>query len=116
MPRQPRAEFPPPSLITTTDALAAACDRLRGEEFVTVDTEFMRERTYFPELCVVQMAGDAEVFIVDAEAEGLDLAPLGALLADPAVIKVFHAARQDNEIFLHRFGAIPTPLFDTQVA
>ncbi len=116
MPRQNRAEFPPPSLITTTDALVAACDRLRAEEFVTVDTEFMRERTYFPELCVVQMAGDAEVFIVDAEVEGLDLAPLGALLAEPAVLKVFHAARQDNEIFLHRFGAVPAPLFDTQVA
>jgi ribonuclease D len=116
MSRQPRAEFPPPSLIATTDELAAACERLRAEEFVTVDTEFMRERTYFPELCVVQMAGDGEVVILDAEAAGLDLAPLGALLADPAVLKVFHAARQDNEIFLHRFGAVPTPLFDTQVA
>ena len=116
MPRQNRAEFPPPSLITATDALAAACDRLRAEEFVTVDTEFMRERTYFPELCVVQMAGDAEVFIVDAEADGLDLAPLGALLADPAVLKVFHAARQDIEIFVLRFGDVPRPMFDTQIA
>src|SRR5579875_1053666 len=116
MPRQPRSEFPPPILISTSEDLSAACDRLRREEFVTVDTEFMRERTYFPELCVVQMAGDAEVAILDAQAEGLDLAPLGALLADSAVLKVFHAARQDNEIFLHRFGAVPTPLFDTQVA
>jgi ribonuclease D len=116
MPRQPRAEFPPPVLISTTEELAAACERLRQEEFVTVDTEFMRERTYFPELCVVQMAGDAEVVILDAQAEGLDLLPLGALLADPSVLKVFHAARQDNEIFLHRFEAVPTPLFDTQVA
>src|SRR5579875_668057 len=116
MPRQPRAEFPPPTLIATTDDLAAACERLRKEEFVTVDTEFMRERTYFPELCVVQMGGDAEVVVLDAQADGLDLAPLGDLLADTAVLKVFHAARQDNEIFLHRFGAVPTPLFDTQVA
>jgi ribonuclease D len=116
MPRQPRAEVPPPTLIATTDALADACERLRREEFVTVDTEFMRERTYFPELCVVQMGGDAEVVVLDAQADGLDLAPLGALLADSAVLKVFHAARQDNEIFLHRFGAVPTPLFDTQVA
>src|SRR5579875_1446210 len=116
MPRQPRSEFPPPILISTSEDLSAACDRLRREEFVTVDTEFMRERTYFPELCVVQMAGDAEVAILDAQAEGLDLAPLGALLADTAVLKVFHAARQDNEIFLHRFGAVPAPLFDTQVA
>jgi ribonuclease D len=116
MPRQPRAEFPPPVLISTTEELAAACERLRQEEFVTVDTEFMRERTYFPELCVVQMAGDSEVVILDAQADGLDLLPLGALLADASVLKVFHAARQDNEIFLHRFGAVPTPLFDTQVA
>ncbi len=116
MPRQNRAEFPPPTLIATTAALAAACERLRREVFVTIDTEFMRERTYYPELCVVQLAGDAEVFIVDAEAPDLDLAPLGALLGDQAVLKVFHAARQDNEIFLHRFGAVPAPLFDTQVA
>src|SRR5579884_1871652 len=110
------AGFPPPALITTTEALAALCDRLQAEEFVTVDTEFMRERTYFPELCVVQLAGDSEVAVVDAQAEGLDLAPLGALLAAPSVVKVFHAARQDNEIFLYRFGAVPAPLFDTQVA
>jgi ribonuclease D len=103
-------------LITSTESLAALCQRLRGEHFVTVDTEFMRERTYWPELCVVQLAGEHEVAVVDATAEGIDLAPLGALLADPAVEKVFHAARQDIEIFLLRFGAVPTPLFDTQVA
>jgi ribonuclease D len=76
----------------------------------------MRERTYWPELCVVQLAGEHEVAVVDALAEGLDLAPLGALLANPAVVKVFHAARQDVEIFLLKFDAVPTPLFDTQVA
>ncbi|HTW27628.1 MAG TPA: ribonuclease D [Acetobacteraceae bacterium] len=113
---RPHAGTAPPALITATDALAALCERLQAEEFVTVDTEFMRERTYFPELCVVQLAGDAEIAVVDAQAEGLDLAPLGALLAAPGVLKVFHAARQDNEIFLYRFGAVPTPLFDTQVA
>jgi ribonuclease D len=116
MPRSPRAEFPPPVLITETEALAALCDRLRGESFVTIDTEFMRERTYWPELCVVQLAGATEVAVVDALAPGIDLAPLGALLADPAVTKVFHAARQDIEIFLLRFGEVPRPLFDTQVA
>jgi ribonuclease D len=105
-----------PVLITETEALAALCERLRTETFVTVDTEFMRERTYWPELCLVQLASDAEVALVDTLAPGLDLAPLGALLADPAVLKVFHAARQDVEIFLLKFGAVPAPLFDTQVA
>ena len=116
MPRTQKAEFPPPVLITDTQALAALCERLRTETFVTVDTEFMRERTYWPELCVVQLASATEVAVVDAEAPGIDLAPLGALLADPAVTKVFHAARQDVEIFLQLFGAVPAPLFDTQVA
>jgi ribonuclease D len=105
-----------PTLITGTDALAALCARLGRERFVTVDTEFMRERTYWPELCVVQLAGQHEVAVVDALAGGIDLAPLGALLGDPTVTKVFHAARQDVEIFLLRFGAVPAPLFDTQVA
>ncbi len=116
MARPSRPEFPPPVLIDTTEALAALCQRLRGERFVTVDTEFMRERTYWPELCVVQLAGTAEVAVVDAEAGGIDLAPLGALLADTAVTKVFHAARQDIEIFVLRFGDVPRPLFDTQIA
>lgn len=105
-----------PRFVTSAEELAALCQRLRAETFVTVDTEFMRERTYWPELCVVQLAGEHEVAVVDAQAEGMDLAPLGELLADPAVVKVFHAARQDVEIFLLRFGAVPTPLFDTQVA
>src|SRR4051795_9577559 len=111
-----RSAEPVPTLITTSEALAALCERLRQESFVTVDTEFMRERTYWPELCVVQLAGSQEVWVVDALAEGLDLPPLGALLADPAVTKVFHAARQDIEIFLLKFDAVPQPLFDTQVA
>lgn len=114
--RPPAAAESPPVLITETEALAALCARLRTETFVTVDTEFMRERTYWPELCLVQLAGENEVAEVDALAPGLDLAPLGELLADPAVVKVFHAARQDVEIFLLKFGAVPTPLFDTQVA
>ncbi len=116
MPRHPIPEFPPPIVITDTDALAALCHRLANEEFVTVDTEFMRERTYYPELCLVQLAGEAEVAIVDTVSDRLDLSPLGDLLANQAVTKVFHAARQDVEIFVHRFDAVPTPLFDTQVA
>lgn len=114
--RPSRAEFPDPVLITDTGDLAALCERLRRERYVTVDTEFMRERTYWPELCVVQLASDTEVAVVDAMAPGLDLAPLGALLADTNVVKVFHAARQDIEIFVLRFGDVPRPLFDTQVA
>jgi ribonuclease D len=116
MSRRPPAAEPIPALITTSAALAALCERLRAETFVTVDTEFMRERTYWPELCVVQLGGDQETAVVDALAPDLDLAPLGALLADPKVVKVFHAARQDVEIFLLKFDAVPTPLFDTQVA
>ncbi len=116
MPRKSSAEFPRPALITTTHALADLCARLRTQPFVAIDTEFMRERTYYPELCVVQLAGDGDVAIVDATAPDLDLAPLGHLLADPAVVKVFHAARQDVEIFLQLFHAVPEPIFDTQVA
>ena len=116
MPRKPSTDFPPPVLITTTDALSALCTRLRGESFVTIDTEFMRERTYYPELCVVQLAGEHDVAVIDAQAAGIDLEPLAELLADFNVVKVFHAARQDVEIFLERFGAVPQPMFDTQVA
>jgi ribonuclease D len=116
MSRPLRDVFAPPVLITDSAELAALCDRLRSEPFVTVDTEFMRERTYWPELCVVQLGGKSDIAVVDALAPNLDLAPLGALLADTAVTKVFHAARQDVEIFLQMFGAVPIPLFDTQVA
>ena len=116
MPRSPRVGFPPPTLIATTEALQALCERLAAEEFVTVDTEFMRERTYWPELCVVQLAGEREVAVIDAQAPEIDLAPLGDLLANQAVMKVFHAARQDIEIFVLRFGDVPRPLFDTQIA
>ncbi|HUB12098.1 MAG TPA: ribonuclease D [Acetobacteraceae bacterium] len=116
MHRPHRAAATPPTLIASTAALEAFCQRLTGEEFVTVDTEFMRERTYWPELCVVQLAGDREVGVIDAQGDELDLTPLGDLLANPSVPKVFHAARQDIEIFVLRFGTVPTPLFDTQIA
>jgi ribonuclease D len=107
---------PKTAFITTSEALAALCARLETEAFVTVDTEFMRERTYYPELCLVQLAGSEDVAVVDAQVKGLDLAPLGRLLAKPNVVKVFHACRQDVEIFLLMFDAVPANLFDTQVA
>jgi ribonuclease D len=116
MHRPSRSAPPILELIASNEALDQLCRRLAADAFITVDTEFMRERTYFPELCVVQLAGAHEVAVIDAQADGIDLTPLGALLANPAVMKVFHAARQDIEIFVLRFGAVPTPLFDTQIA
>ena len=103
-------------LITTTDELAAFCKSLAGAEFVAVDTEFMRERTYWPKLCLVQVAGPDEAAAIDALAEGIDLSPLDELMGNPDVLKVFHAARQDLEIFYLRMNKVPGPLFDTQVA
>ncbi len=103
-------------IITTTDALAAFCAELRTHDYVAVDTEFMRESTYWPLLCLVQAAaGDAEA-VIDPLAEGIDLAPLFEVFDDPAIMKVFHAARQDLEIFVHMHGRVPAPLFDSQVA
>ena len=103
-------------LITTTNELAAACERLARHPFVTVDTEFLRETTYYPLLCVAQMASPDEAVVIDALAPGIDLKPFFKLMADERVLKVFHAARQDIEIVWHRAGIIPHPLFDTQVA
>src|SRR5215203_3422598 len=102
--------------ITTTRELAAACTRLAKHPVVTVDTEFLRETTYFPILCVAQLASEDEAVVVDALAEGLDLAPFYKLMANEKVLKVFHAARQDIEIVWHRANIIPHPIFDTQVA
>ncbi|MFI5029838.1 MAG: ribonuclease D [Reyranellales bacterium] len=103
-------------LITTTDELAAFCKSLAGAEFVAVDTEFMRERTYWPKLCLAQVAGPDEAAAIDALAEGIDLSPLDELMGNANVLKVFHAARQDLEIFYLRMNKVPGPLFDTQVA
>ncbi len=103
-------------LITTTSDLAAVCTRMAAHPFVTVDTEFLRETTYYPLLCVAQMASPEEAVVVDALAPDIDLAPLLALMADDKVMKVFHAARQDIEIVWHRAKLIPHPIFDTQVA
>ena len=102
--------------ITTTDPLAQACARLATHPYVTIDTEFLRESTYYPILCVMQMASPDEVLVVDALAPDFDLAPFFALMADERVLKVFHAGRQDIEIIWHRAGLIPHPVFDTQIA
>jgi len=105
------------NIITTTDALESACAVLSGETYITVDTEFLRDSTYWPVLCLIQMAapkGDA--LIVDPLADGIDLSSFYRLMADKKVIKVFHAARQDIEIFWHEAQTLPDPLFDTQVA
>jgi ribonuclease D len=106
----------PMDLITTTEDLAQACARLGKSAYVTVDTEFLRESTYYPQLCVLQMASPDEAVVVDALADGLDLKPFFDLMANEKVMKVFHAARQDIEIVWHRAGLIPHPIFDTQVA
>jgi len=103
-------------LITDSAALADFCGRQQGAEFLTVDTEFMRERTYWPILCLVQVAGPQDAAAIDTLAPGIDLAPLFTLMNDTATLKVFHAARQDLEIFFHLAGAVPEPLFDTQIA
>lgn len=103
-------------LISTTDKLAEACGRLKRAAVITLDTEFIRDQTYWPELCLVQVAGPEEVVLIDPLAKGLKLEPLYELLAVKKVTKVLHAARQDIEIFHHQAGIIPAPLFDTQVA
>ncbi|HML12639.1 MAG TPA: ribonuclease D, partial [Xanthobacteraceae bacterium] len=103
-------------VITTTQELAEVCARLAKHPYVTVDTEFLRESTYFPILCVAQIASPDEAVVIDARAEGIELAPFFALLANERVLKVFHAARQDIEIVWHQAGLIPHPVFDTQVA
>jgi len=102
--------------IADTQTLAAFCARQAAADYIAVDTEFMRDRTYWPRLCLVQIAGPDEAGAIDTMARDLDLQPLYDLMADHDVLKVFHAGRQDVEIFYHRTGNIPEPLFDTQVA
>src|SRR5499425_329920 len=104
------------NLITTTADLTAACERMSRHAFVTVDTEFLRETTYYPLLCVAQMATSDEAIVIDALAPELSLAPFFELMANEDVLKVFHAARQDVEIVWHQAKLIPHPIFDTQVA
>jgi ribonuclease D len=104
------------NLISTTEALSETCARLARHPFVTVDTEFLRETTYYPKLCLIQLASPEESVMVDPLAEGLSLDPLMALMGAPDIVKVFHAARQDLEIIWMLGRIIPAPIFDTQVA
>ncbi len=104
------------TLITDTPALAEFCTSLASETYVTVDTEFLRESTYWPKLCLVQVAGEQRAAAIDALVPGIDLQPLLDLMVDENVLKVFHAARQDLEIFFQLMQGVPAPLFDTQVA
>ncbi|MCB1485588.1 MAG: ribonuclease D [Hyphomicrobiaceae bacterium] len=103
-------------LITTTGDLENLCNELAQHPFATVDTEFMREQTYWPQLCLIQLAGPSAEAVIDPLAEGINLAPFFALMANRDVVKVFHAARQDIEIAFAKTGSVPEPIFDTQVA
>lgn len=104
------------AVITDTESLATACKALGSQPFIAVDTEFMRETTYWPKLCLLQAAAPGVEAVVDPLAPGIDLAPFLEVLANKKITKVFHAARQDLEIFFHLSGAVPSPLFDTQIA
>ncbi|WP_224702437.1 ribonuclease D [Devosia aquimaris] len=103
-------------LIVSTDVLAQFCERAAKFDFVTVDTEFLRETTYWPKLCLIQVATDDEAVLIDPLVPGFDLTPFYDLLANPDVVKVFHAARQDIEIFVKATGKVPANIFDTQIA
>jgi len=104
------------TFLTDAAHVRALCDRLAKEDFVTVDTEFIREKTYWPDLCLIQVAGEEEAAAIDPLAPGMDLTPVWDLMQNPDVVKVFHAARQDIEIFVHLTGKTPTPIYDTQIA
>ncbi|MEM1366265.1 MAG: ribonuclease D, partial [Pseudomonadota bacterium] len=107
-------------IITTTADLADICTQFASqsgpEPYVTVDTEFLRETTFWPQLCLIQMASPDEAVIIDSMADGLDLKPFLDLMADRSVVKVFHAARQDIEIIFQLMDGVPEPVFDTQIA
>tara|TARA_R110002096_G_scaffold416576_2_gene619199 strand:- start:8186 stop:9340 length:1155 start_codon:yes stop_codon:yes gene_type:complete len=104
------------SVITTSDDLKALCQRLEKSDYVAVDTEFLRDKTYYSKLCLIQIADDNEYHAIDTLAGGIDLTPFYDLMENEKVIKVFHAAKQDIEIFVNMAGVVPRPLFDSQIA
>ncbi len=103
-------------LITTNDALQTLCEKLATQRYITVDTEFLREKTFWPQLCLIQTAGDGIEAMIDPLADGIDLQPFYELMVNENVLKVMHGCRQDVEIFYHLAKIIPAPLFDTQIA
>lgn len=103
-------------IITTSEDLAEFCASFGDEQFITVDTEFIRERTYFPQLCLMQVATSKEAVAIDPLVSNLDLTPLYQAFGNEKLVKVFHAAKQDIEIFVHDSGLVPYPLYDTQIA
>ena len=102
-------------MIHTTKELESLCTRLNKLKFITIDTEFIREKTFYPVLCLIQIGGGKGAWVVDALAKDIDLSPLWKVLLNKNIIKVFHACRQDLEIFYHLMHEMPTPVFDTQV-
>ena len=104
------------TLVTDTLQLKALCEEIKDHKYITVDTEFLRDTTYYPKLCLVQIASETNYFAVDPLAKSIDLSPLFEIFSNENIVKVFHSARQDIEVLLKLSGSIPTPLFDTQVA
>lgn len=104
------------AVIADSTSLTKFCDRLIKSSYITVDTEFMRDQTYWPRLCLVQIANEHEAAAIDTLAKGIDITPLLNLFTNPRIFKIFHAARQDLEIFYRLMGRLPSPIFDTQIA
>ena len=113
---QDRSHAAQVNIITDNAALRKLADQFQNAPFLAVDTEFMRERTYYPQLCLVQISDGNTAVAIDPLAKGLDLAPLWALMRNSAIVKVLHAGQQDMEIFLHQMGQLPAPIYDTQLA
>ncbi|MDB2390284.1 ribonuclease D [Alphaproteobacteria bacterium] len=109
-------KLPPDALISTNEDLIRVVEGFRGKPFLAIDTEFMRERTYYPQLCLIQVGDGDKAVAIDPLAKNIDLEPLWSLMRDESIIKVFHAGNQDMEIFLHEMGALPSPVYDTQIA
>ena len=109
-------KLPPDALIATNADLIRVVDEFRGKPFLAIDTEFMRERTYYPQLCLIQVGDGSKAVAIDPLAENIDLEPLWSLMRDESIIKVFHAGNQDMEIFLNEMGGLPNPVYDTQIA
>ena len=105
-----------PPLIKDTETLRTLCDALSAEEFIAIDTEFLRENTYYSQLCLIQVAAGDSIAAIDPLAPGIDLTPLFEVLKNEAIMKVFHAGRQDLEIFFTLMNCLPAPIYDTQIA